>query len=121
MTYEQAKELIPDISFVRYAGSYYRYAGPSAGMPNSHLCIYDEPPSEHVDLVKIENCELLVQPINKDIEGVEEAAKEYADTKSYQSDKEQITTTPWSQWNISEEGFKAGAEWQAKQTEATNK
>lgn len=40
---------------------------------------------------------------------VEEKAREYAGSLGYKSDKEQHTTTPWTEWNIRHDAFLAGA------------
>lgn len=56
MTYEEALKLIPEVSFVKFAGSNYRFAGLSGSLPKTHLSIYDEPPSDHIDVVNISSC-----------------------------------------------------------------
>lgn len=61
MTSEQVKKLIPEKSFVKYAGGNYCFAGryPEGHiLHNQHLLIYDEPPSVHVDSVNISSCEI---------------------------------------------------------------
>ncbi len=61
MTYAESRTLIPEISFVKYAGSDYRLAGlyhKGHILQYVHLMIYDEPPSLHVDSVNISSCSI---------------------------------------------------------------
>lgn len=51
--------LIPDKSFVKYAGADYKVAGFTKRVNDWFIEIYDEPPSEHIDLVKAEGCEFV--------------------------------------------------------------
>lgn len=61
MTYEEAKTLTPEKSFVKFAGSDYRFVGlyPNGHfLEKVHLMIYDEPPSLHVDSINISSCSM---------------------------------------------------------------
>jgi hypothetical protein len=67
MNYEQAKTLTPEKSFVKFAGSDYRFAGLySEGhmLQGVHLMIYDEPPSLHVDSINMSSCSMSERPAN---------------------------------------------------------
>lgn len=60
MTLEEAKKLKPHFSFVKFAESRYEFAGLYPEKDFRHklfLMIYDEPPTLHIDTVKIESCE----------------------------------------------------------------
>jgi hypothetical protein len=62
MTTEEAKQLIPEKSFVKYAGGKYRVAKMSE-LPGGimFIGIYDEPPSKHVDYINPFNAEIVVE------------------------------------------------------------
>ena len=60
MTEQEAKQLIPEKSFVEFAGAKYRVAEIS-GMAGgtTFIGIYDEPPTEHVDYLNAENVQFI--------------------------------------------------------------
>lgn len=51
MTTDQARKIVPDKSYVVYAGNRYLVADISYGM----IGIYDEPPTGHIDYLNIKN------------------------------------------------------------------
>lgn len=67
MTIKQAYELIPGKSYIIYAKSEYRVAGLFCpiGLGATHIEIYDEPPSKHIDRVLISSCEASSRSIKK--------------------------------------------------------
>ncbi|MCR9252311.1 MAG: hypothetical protein NXI20_17935 [bacterium] len=73
MTIEQAKTLIPDESYVGFAKSEYRFAGLHE-LPGgaAMIGIYDEPPSEHVDLIGMDRVEFLTSEMirNRDMKEI---------------------------------------------------
>lgn len=56
MTTEEAKDLIPEIDSVIYAGSTYKVAEVKKLITTMVIGIYDEPPSNHIDYVQASNC-----------------------------------------------------------------
>lgn len=55
-----------------------------------------------------------ILPEGDGLTDIETKAREWANSKGHQSDKEQFTTTPWTEWNIRFESFIAGSIWNAK-------
>lgn len=58
MTTKEARKLIPDKSYVRYAGSKYKVADIRIMLGNIFVGIYDEPPSKHVDYINAASLEV---------------------------------------------------------------
>jgi len=63
MTKEQAKQLIPEKSFVGFAGSTYKVAEVRPFLNGVFISVYDEPPSLHTDLLNIKNVEFLPEKL----------------------------------------------------------
>jgi len=59
MTTKQALKLIPEKSYIRFAGGKYRVSSVSMMYGVCMIEIYDEPPSYHIDLIKAENCGMI--------------------------------------------------------------
>ena len=53
---QQAVDDITDVAYVYYAGSFYKVAELTDRLGVPFVGIYDEPPSEHIDYIKLENC-----------------------------------------------------------------
>ena len=59
MKREEALKLIPEKSWIRFAGGRYRVAGIVDLFGAMFVEIYDEPPSQHIDRIKIDSVELI--------------------------------------------------------------
>ena len=59
MTREQAFKLIPEKSYIRFAGGKYRVASVFGEFGADWIEIYDEPPSLHIDRLKASSCDFI--------------------------------------------------------------
>ena len=60
MTKTEALKLIPEKSYVRFAKGKYRVAGVTNMFGAIMIEIYDEPPSQHIDMVTVDSCDLIL-------------------------------------------------------------
>jgi len=56
MAKAELESIVPEKSFVIYAEQKFKVAS----LNGTHIGIYDEPPSEHVDLINHQNCKLII-------------------------------------------------------------
>lgn len=59
MTKDQANDLVPEKSFVKFAGGEYKVAEVSQKLGATFIGIYDEPPSLHIDYLNMDNVEFI--------------------------------------------------------------